>query len=191
MMGTALVALVAAVIGGGVSLASVFLTQRGAERGWVRDHERIERHRREDQVRQWDSRLLEERRAAYSRLHATARAARDALAACMHDLRRAGALEEVRRVELEERWSAYVVQHAESHMIVSDAVLPLLGAANGSLRQIYGLVKRLDTGQPRQDESVGVLSRRMDDLWERLTDLRDEMRRDLGITARVEPPVAE
>ncbi|MFF8102852.1 hypothetical protein ACF07S_24440 [Streptomyces sp. NPDC016640] len=190
-MGTALVALAAAVIGGGVSLASVFLTQRGAERGWVRDHERIERHRREDQVRQWDSRLLEERRAAYSRLHATARAARDALAACMHDLRRAGALEEGRRVELEERWSAYVVQHAESHMIVSDAVLPLLGAANGSLRQIYGLVKRLDTGQSRQDESVEMLSRRMDDLWARLTDLRDEMRRDLGITARVEPPVAE
>jgi hypothetical protein len=187
-MGAALLALAAAVIGGGVSLASVLLTQRGAERGWVREHERIERHRREDLVRQWDSRLLEERRAAYSRLHATARAARDALAACMHDLRRAGAVDEAQRAELDERWSAYVVQHAESHMIVSDAVLPVLGAANGSLRQIYGLVKRLDTGQPRQDESVAVLSRRMDELWSQLTDLRDEMRRDLGVTARVEPP---
>ncbi|GGV85174.1 hypothetical protein GCM10010294_64460 [Streptomyces griseoloalbus] len=94
-------------------------------------------------------------------------------------------------MELEERWNAYVVQHMESHMIMSDAVLPLLGAANGSLRQIYGLVKRLDTGQPRQDEGVGVLSGRMADLWERLTDLRDGMRRDLGVAARVEPPVAE
>ncbi|MFF0112444.1 hypothetical protein [Streptomyces prasinus] len=106
----------------------------------------------------------------------------------MHDMRRAGALDEARRAELEERWSTYVVQHAESHIIVSDAVLPVLGAANGSLRKIYGLVKRLDAGQPRQEESVEELSRQVDDLWDRLTDLRDEMRRDLGITARVEPP---
>ncbi|MGW5971743.1 hypothetical protein [Streptomyces sp. NPDC055186] len=187
-MSTALVALAAAVLGSGVSLTSVFLTQRGAERGWIREHQRIERHRQEDQVRQWDSRLLEERRAAYSRLHAAARAARDTLAGCMHDLRRADTLEEARKAELDERWSAYVVQHAESHMIVSDAVLPVLGAANGSLRKIYGLVKRLEAGQPRQEESVEELSRQVDDLWDRLTDLRDEMRRDLGITARVEPP---
>ncbi|MFI1423101.1 hypothetical protein ACH4VX_35110 [Streptomyces sp. NPDC020731] len=187
-MGAALLALAAAVIGGGVSLASVFLAQRGAERGWAREHERIERHRREDRIREWDSRLLDERRAAYTRLHAAARAARDSLAGCMHDLRRDGALEEARRAELEERWSVYVVQHAESHMIVSDDVLPVLGAANGLLRKIYGLVKRLDAGQPRQGETVEELSRRVDGLWEKLSDLRDEMRRDLGVTARVEAP---
>ncbi|WP_432083221.1 hypothetical protein [Streptomyces sp. WAC 04229] len=188
-MGAALLALAAAVIGGGVSLSSVLLAQRGAERGWSREQERIERHRQEDRIREWDSRLLEERRAAYARLHAAARAARDALSGCLHDLRRDGTLEGARRAELEERWSAYVVQHAESHMIVSDDVLPVLGAANGSLRKIYGLVKHLDTGQPRQDEIAEELSRRMDGLWERLTDLRDEMRRDLGVTARVEAPI--
>ncbi|MFC5958661.1 hypothetical protein ACFP51_30765 [Streptomyces pratens] len=106
----------------------------------------------------------------------------------MHDLRRVGTLDEARRAELEERWSAYVIQHAESHLIVSDAVLPVLGAANGSLRKIYGLLKRLDEGQPRQEESVEELSRQMDSLWDRLTDLRDEMRRDLGVAARVEAP---
>ncbi|OKK14108.1 hypothetical protein AMK33_04785 [Streptomyces sp. CB02400] len=188
MMGAALLALAAAVIGGGVSLASVLLTQRSAERGWTREHERIERHREEDRIRERDSRLLEERRAAYTRLNATARAARDALAGCMHDLRRGGSFDEARRAELEERWSAYVVQHAESHMIVSDAVLPVAGAANGSLRKIYGLVQRLDSGQSDREEELQELSRRVDDLWDRLTALRDEMRRDLGITACVETP---
>lgn len=185
-MGAALLALAAAVIGGGISLASVLLTQRSAERGWAREHERIERHREEDRIREWDSRLLEERRAAYTRLNATARAARDALAGCMHDLRRSGSFDEARRTELEERWSAYVVQHAESHMIVSDAVLPVVGAANGSLRKIYGLIQRLDSGQSDREEELREPSRRVDDLWERLTALRDEMRRDLGITGRVE-----
>lgn len=51
-MSAALVVLAAAGIGGRVSPASVFLTQRGAERGWTREHERTERHRQEDQVRQ-------------------------------------------------------------------------------------------------------------------------------------------
>ncbi|MCG8965466.1 hypothetical protein [Streptomyces sp. CL12-4] len=106
----------------------------------------------------------------------------------MHDLRRNDALDDARRAELEERWSAYVVQHAESHMIVSDDVLPALGSANGSLRKIYGLVKRLDAGLPRQQETVEELSQRLDGLWERLSDLRDEMRRDLGVTAHVETP---
>ncbi|MFF8593735.1 hypothetical protein ACF061_20270 [Streptomyces sp. NPDC015220] len=148
----------------------------------------MERHREEDRIREWDSRLLEDRRAAYTRLNATARAARDALAGCMHGFRQTGTLDDTQRADLEERWSAYVVQHAESHMIVSDAVLPLLGAANGSLRRIYGLVKRLDTDQSEQAEDLQELSRRMDGLWDRLTDLRDEMRRDLGVTARVEAP---
>ncbi|MFF8881858.1 hypothetical protein [Streptomyces flaveolus] len=187
-MGAALLALAAAVIGGGVSLASVLLAQRGVERGWSREHERIERHRQEDRVREWDSRLLEERRASYTRLHAAARAARDTLAGCMHALQRNDALDDTRRAELEERWSAYVVQHAESHMIVSDDVLPALGAANGSLRKIYGLVKRLDAGLPRQGETIEELSQRLDGLWERLSELRDEMRRDLGVTAHVETP---
>ncbi|WP_316743772.1 hypothetical protein [Streptomyces sp. MK7] len=187
-MGAALLALAAAAIGGGVSLASAFLAQRGAERVWARDQERIERHRKEDRIREWDSRLLEERRSAYTRLNATARAARDALAACMHGFRQVGTLDDTQRAELEERWIAYVVQHAESHMIVSDAVLPVLGAANGTLRQIYGLVKRLDAGSSEREESLQELSRRMDGLWVRLTGLRDEMRRDLGVTARVEAP---
>ncbi|MFC9057411.1 hypothetical protein ACFTXB_05060 [Streptomyces sp. NPDC057074] len=73
-------------------------------------------------------------------------------------------------------------------MIVSDEVLPFLGAANGALRSIYGLVKRLDAGQSRPEETVEELSRRLDGLWDRLTDLRDEMRRDLGVTERVQGP---
>lgn len=81
-----------------------------------------------------------------------------------------------------------MVQHAESHMIVSDAVLPVVGAANGSLRKIYGLVKRLDSGQSGQEEDLQELSGRLNDLWDRLTGLRDEMRRDLGVTVSVRAP---
>ncbi|MFI8191468.1 hypothetical protein ACIF8T_22045 [Streptomyces sp. NPDC085946] len=71
-------------------------------------------------------------------------------------------------------------------MIVSDAVLPVLGATNGSLRKIYGLVQHLDAGQPGQEENLRELGRRVDDLWDHLTALRDEMRRDFGVSARVE-----
>lgn len=182
-MGAGLLALAAAVIGGAVSLVAVFITQCSAERVHEREQARIERHRQEDLAQARESRLLGERQAAYVRFGAAARTARDALAACMHDLRREGRLEATRREELEERWHAYVAQHAEAHIIASDPVLGAIGGVNGSLRKIYGFVKRLDTGPTAPGDSLEVLEERVDRLWDHLVDLREAMRQDLGLTA--------
>ncbi|MET8806892.1 hypothetical protein [Streptomyces sp. NPDC004546] len=173
--------LAAAVLGGVVSLVSVWITQRSAQRVTERESERIERHRQEDWERARLQRLYEERQAGYVRFSAATRVARDALAACMHDLRRAGSLDGGRRAELQERWDAYVAQHAEAHIIVSDDVLGAVGQVNAALRQIYGLVKRLDIGQQRPDDSIEALERRLDGLWNQLVGLREAMRRDLGL----------
>ncbi|MFC9269063.1 hypothetical protein ACFTXJ_14985 [Streptomyces zhihengii] len=185
---TAWLAIVTAGIGGVVSLASMLLAQRGTERYQAREHERQERHREEDRVRAWDDQLLEARRAAYTKLNAATRAARDALAACMHDLRDTGSVDGARLTEMEERWGEYVLAHAESHMIVSDSVLNLVGHVNGSLRVIYGLVKRLNAGSTRPGDSLDRIQQRLDELWGQLSVLRDEMRRDLGIAGTSRTP---
>ncbi|WP_392675818.1 hypothetical protein [Streptomyces sp. LN785] len=182
-MGAAVLTLAAAVIGSAVSLVSVFVTQRYTQQVHRREQERVERHRQEDLAQARASRLLGERQAAYVRFSAAARTARDALAACMHDLRRAGRLETERREELEERWHAYVAQHAEAHIIASDDVVGVIGGVNGSLRKIYGLVKRLDTGPTAPGDSMEALEERIDGLWNGLVDLRQAMRQDLGLTA--------
>ncbi|MDX3077895.1 hypothetical protein [Streptomyces sp. MI02-7b] len=183
-MGAALLAIAAALIGGGVSLASVLLSQRGAERAQNREQHRIDQRRAEDRLHDWDSRLLDERRAAYTRLNSTARSLRDALSDCRHGLEATGTLNADVLEEMEERWNQYVVTHAEAHMIVSDGVLPLLGAVNGSLRIARGLVKQLSGERQRPGGELEQLTQRIADLWPRLEALRDEMRRDLGVTSR-------
>ncbi|MFF5900172.1 hypothetical protein ACFY8O_30195 [Streptomyces argenteolus] len=180
-MGGAVLTLSAAVIGSAVSLVSVLVTQRFTQQVHRREQDRIERHRREDLERARASRLLEERQATYVRFSAAARTARDALAACMYDMRRAGTLEDTRREELKQRWDAYVAQHAETHIIASDEVLCAVGRVNGALRKIHGLVKRLDTGWQSPSDSVDALKEQIDDLWPGLVALREAMRCDLDL----------
>ncbi|MEU1123826.1 hypothetical protein ABZ371_09650 [Streptomyces sp. NPDC005899] len=166
------------------------VTQRFTQQVHRREQDRIERHRHEDLVRARASRLLEERQVAYVRFSAAARTTRDVLAACMHDMRRAGALDDARREELKQRWDAYVAQHAETHIIASNEVLGVVGLVNGALRKIHGLVKRLDTGPRNAGDSVDVLEERIDDLWPSLVALREAMRYDLDLQQSAGQPAS-
>ncbi|WP_329214722.1 hypothetical protein OG257_36750 [Streptomyces sp. NBC_00683] len=180
-MGRAVLTLSAAVIGSAVSLVPVLGTQRFTQQVHRREQDRVERHRHEDLARARANRLLEERQAVYVRFSAAARTARDALAACMYDIRRAGTLEDTHREELKQRWDAYVAQHAETHMIASNDVLGVVGRVNGALRKIHGLVKGLDMGPRNPGDSVDALRERIGDLWPSLVALREAMRRDLDL----------
>lgn len=154
-MGSALITLGAAVAGGLVTLISVLLTQRSAERLRREEHERGDRHRLEDQEQARDNLLLDRRRASYAKMNAAARTARDALVSCSIELRETGEVEPGTLATLESVWAAYVSQHAEAHMTVSDEVLDALGAVNGSLRQMYGLVKKLCKDVPDREAAMG------------------------------------
>ncbi|MFI8823886.1 hypothetical protein [Streptomyces sp. NPDC053431] len=180
-MGAAALALAAAVLGGFVSLVSVWFTQRSAQRLRELEWAHTERHRREDREQERQDRLLAERQAGYIRFSAAVRATRDVLAACSYDLLRSGTLQDARRAELAERWNAYVVQHAEAHLIVSPEALVAVGRVNGAVRGIYSLVQRLDTGPAGPEVTLEELQRRLDKLWEPLESLREAMRTDLGL----------
>ncbi|MGW1463004.1 hypothetical protein ACWCPT_01430 [Streptomyces sp. NPDC002308] len=179
-MGSAMLTLAAAVIGGAVSLVSVLLAQRHAQRVHQREQERLERHRQEDLKRARADRLLAERQAAYVRFNAAARTVRDTLAACALDLRRAGRLDSSRRDALQEGWRAYVAQHAEANIIASDEVH---GRVNGALQKIHRHAVRLDTGLPEPGDGLDDLGEQIEELWERLVALREGMRHDLGMTS--------
>ncbi|MET9610917.1 hypothetical protein ABZZ17_38520 [Streptomyces sp. NPDC006512] len=166
----------------------MLLTQRSAERLRRKEHERSDRHRLEDREHARDNQLLEGRRASYARTNAAARTARDALVSCRIELHETGRIEPGTYATLDSAWAAYVSQHAEAHMTVSDEVLDALGSVNGSLRQMYGLVQRLRRGTPDREDSMRELETRTGELWDRLTRLRDEMRKDLGVTSSTRHP---
>ncbi|MER7763183.1 hypothetical protein [Streptomyces sp. NPDC097619] len=191
-MGSELLTLGAAFLGGLVTLGSVLLTQRSAERLRKEDLERADRHRREDRAHAQESQLLEGRRASYAAINAAGRSVRHALVTCVRELRATGRVTPETAEALETTWSAYVAQHAEAQMSVSDGVLVALGSVNGGLHHMYRLVQDLRRGVPEQEAALQELERRSEELWERLIRARDEMRRDLGITSvtpRGLPPV--
>ncbi|MFJ6797269.1 hypothetical protein [Streptomyces sp. NPDC091268] len=180
-MGAALLTLAAAVLGGLITLTSVLLTQRGAERLRREDRERVDRHRLEDRKHAWETQVLEARRASYARINAAARSARDAVVACSIEFLESGRLDPETGAALDSVWAAYVAQHAEAQMSVSDDVLVALGAVNGSLRQMHSLVQGLRRGTSDRESALQELEVRRRELWDRLTEARDEMRKDLGI----------
>lgn len=190
-MGNALTTLAATILGGLVTLATVLVTQRGSRALQEREQIRDDRLRAEDQRREWQAGLLAARRSAYTGFNSSARTTRDSIKKCMHAYKAGGTLDAELRSELEQEWRSYVVQHAESHMIVSDVVLHQVGSVNGSLRVMYGMVKRLDQGgTPLPSDSIEALEARLEGLWERLEAMRAAMRDDLGVSDAATPPIS-
>ncbi|OKI45266.1 hypothetical protein AMK15_36185 [Streptomyces sp. MJM1172] len=110
------------------------------------------------------------------------------MVSCSIELWDSGCVEPETGAAMDSVWAAYVAQHAEAQMSVSDEVLVALGAVNGSLRQMYSLVQGLRRGTSDREAALQELEIRRGELWDRLTAARDEMRKDLGIASSTWQP---
>lgn len=73
--------------------------------------------------------------------------------------------------------------YAEAQLRVPDPVLDLAGQLSRELGAVYGMVKRLDAGAPREGDSVTGAQERIDVLWHLLREMRRRMRAELGVPA--------
>lgn len=154
------------------TLLSALLTQRAAERSLQREQERAER------TRAW-ARETEERRACCIALNTASRQYLAALTDQAHALTRAEDPRAARQRLIEAR-DLHRDVYAEAQMRLPDPLLTLAGEATHALGALYGLLRRLDDGVPRPDDSLDVAQGEIDALWERLRELRRGMRADLG-----------
>ncbi|MFF0199868.1 hypothetical protein [Streptomyces sp. NPDC005017] len=163
-----------AVTGVAGTLLSALLTQRAADRGRLRELDRAERRRavHEEEAA---------RRGAYVALNMSARHYLAALSDQLHAIRRGGDAESVRR-RLTEARDLHRDVHADAQLRVPNPILDLAGEVNRALNALYGTVRRLDDGDPREGDSPEAAQRTIDALWGRLRFLRGEMRRDLGVS---------
>ncbi|MFE7382814.1 hypothetical protein ACFU9F_20880 [Streptomyces zhihengii] len=163
-----------AVTGVAGTLFSALLTQRAADRGRLLELDRAERRRaaHEDETA---------RRGAYVALNMSARHYLVALSDQMHAVRRGGDAESV-SLRLDEARDHHRDVHAEAQMALPDSILDLAGEVNRGLNALYGTVRRLDDGTPRDSDSPEAAQRMIDAMWAQLRSLRQEMRRDLGVS---------
>lgn len=154
------------------TLLSALLTQRAADRSRQREQERAERV----QARRSEAREL---RLCYVALNTSARQYLAALTDQLHALDRDEDLRSVRQ-----RLTGARDQHrdvyAEAQMRVPEHALGIAGEVSHDLGTVYGMVRRLDDGTPRPGDSPVAAQESIDALWERLRELRRQMRADLG-----------
>lgn len=162
-----------AVTGVAGTLGAALLTQRGAEQAKRRELEL-------SQAFQDTRENLALRRGCYTRLYRDARQFATALNRHLHVLR-AGMLGEDDARALEEAKDAHRNNWSETLMIAPDSVIAPGDTANQALTRVYGMVKRLEQGDPQSGESLQSAAEAQDELWALIKILRHAMRQDLGV----------
>ncbi|MEU9533032.1 hypothetical protein AB0D00_11995 [Streptomyces sp. NPDC048213] len=179
-MDPSLTALVVAVVGVAGTLASGVMAHRGALRAKTVELDRAERQRRDEQLAAERREALAARRASYAvfnqrlrQFHSVLSKDYFALAAGEADPGRAREREEPRRVLRD--------VYAEAQMVNSDDVLAAAGGVVHQLHRIHALLGPHERGE-EADESLDDIRERLERASEGLYEVRQTMRRDLGVS---------
>ncbi|MFY7064667.1 hypothetical protein ACOQFV_02270 [Nocardiopsis changdeensis] len=162
------------------SVVTAFTTQLFAHRTKAQELRHAEQVRERQQSSEDSRAEMARRRTGYIALNSAAREYLTALT----DLLRALELDEPRdeeRGSIERVRAAYRLSYAEAQLSVNDDILGAASKVNRSLSSLFGLVKRLDHGNPRDGETAKLAETRRQDTWVRLQELRLLMRVDLGV----------
>ncbi|WP_405759235.1 hypothetical protein OG234_11510 [Streptomyces sp. NBC_01420] len=180
-MDPSLTALVVAVVGVAGTLASGVLAHRGALKAKTVELDRAERQRRDEQLAAERREALAARRASYAvfnqrlrQFHSVLSKDYFALAAGEPGPDRAREREEPRRVLRD--------VYAEAQMVISDDVLAAAGGVVHQLHRIHALLGPHERGE-EADESLDDIRERLERASEGLYEVRQTMRRDLGVSA--------
>ncbi|WP_327270180.1 MULTISPECIES: hypothetical protein [unclassified Streptomyces] len=161
-----------AVVGVVGTLMSALLTQRAADRSRQREQERTEGA--------WDRRIeARERWACYVALNISGRHYLAALTDQLHALGHDVELPNVRQ-RLTDARDDHREAYAEAQLILPDRVLDHAEAVSHGLGMVYGMVRRLDDGTPETADSPSAAHEEIRALWERLRQMRAQMRADLA-----------
>jgi hypothetical protein len=184
---TTVVAAAVAVLG---TLISPVLTQRVSARTKLQEYELAQRQRQEEREIERQRLDFVERRSSYTTLNTEMRKFRRELINYLHLIRRGRSSEEA-LAALDGVRHSYLQCYADAQMIVPDRVLKAAGQANAALAEAYGMVRRLDgsvsaevaAGPPVDEAAVNSALAYLEHVRQRITDTRDVMRAELGVTS--------
>jgi type II secretory pathway pseudopilin PulG len=179
---------VVAAIGAVGTLSSPILGQWIAARAKQQefDLQRRRLHEERDEARQQTT--LEERRSTYVQLNTTARRYQQALDAYLRMIT-SDVITDEGRGELTEARKSYRDIYSAAQMILPDNVLDEASAVSAALAKAYGIVMRLEVGNP-EARSPGAPEETTEeaadyiriDLYNEILELRYHMRVDLGVS---------
>ncbi|MBT2448248.1 hypothetical protein J7F03_14405 [Streptomyces sp. ISL-43] len=190
-MGAGWTALLVAVVGVVGTLGASLLTQSRADRTKRMEMEAAAEQRREErdhaeallEAERARSRAEESialRRACYITLNTAARQYLTAQVDVMHALRNGTGIEAALE-QLEARRTTLRESYAEAQMIVPLQVMAGAGAASRRLNAGYGRLKQIAASTPYNQEDVNTFEASVEQSWTLLSEMRQQMRFDLGV----------
>jgi type II secretory pathway pseudopilin PulG len=183
-----LTTVVVAVLGVAGTLSSPLLAQRIAARAKQQEFSLQSQQRREELQEVRRRQAFEERRSLYASLNTAARQYNQALREYLRMVT-AGSVTEDERSELSQARATFRDLYSDAQMILPDRVLQAAAKVSGSLGDAYGMIKRLESGRPRANSAEGTAETfevaheycRVT-IYDLITDLRQLMREDLGVS---------
>ncbi|TRV81429.1 hypothetical protein FKN01_02930 [Streptomyces sp. 130] len=179
-MDPSLTALVVAVVGVAGTLVSGVLAHRGALRAKTVELDRAERLRREELLADERREALAARRASYAVFNQRLRQFHSVLSKDYFALA-AGEARPGQGLEREEPRRVLRDVYAEAQMVISDDVLTVAGGVVHQLHRIHALLGQHEQGGAA-DEPLEDVRQRLERASEGLYEVRQTMRRDLGVS---------
>jgi hypothetical protein len=187
-MNADLTTVVVAVLGVAGTLSSPLLAQRIAARAKQQEFDLQTQQRREERLDAERRTAFEERRSVYAGLNTTARQYNQALRAYLR-LVAAETVTDEGRADLARARDAFRDLYSDAQMILPDRVLDAAATVSADLGEAYGVIRRLELGQPRDraaDNPAETIEFAHEfcrvTIYDRITDLRQLMREDLGVS---------
>ncbi|MEU3514631.1 hypothetical protein ABZ770_04970 [Streptomyces sp. NPDC006654] len=178
-MGSAAIALLAAVVGVAGTLLAPVLSQKSAARAQRAEFERQQQAAHMQWLREQQRAELAVRRACYIETNAAYRRYRTQQMNYLWHVH-LGEVTEKAREELETARHAHHAAFAEAQMVASPAVLAQLDDVTKALSEGYRRTKCLEEGHPDEGDTFAVIEAYLQWLWERWEEMRAVMRADLG-----------
>ncbi|MZE76716.1 hypothetical protein GTY57_06690 [Streptomyces sp. SID5475] len=190
-MGAGWTALLVAVVGVVGTLGASLLTQSRADRTKRMEMEAAAEQRREERdhaeamleaerARNRAEESIALRRTCYITLNTAARQYLTAQVDFMHALRNGTGIEAALE-QLEARRTTLRESYAEAQMIVPLQVMAGAGAASRRLNAGYGRLKQIAASTPYNQEDVNTFEAGVEQSWALLSEMRQQMRFDLGV----------
>lgn len=190
-MGAGWTALLVAVVGVVGTLGASLLTQSRADRTKRMEMQAAAEQRREERdhaeamleterARHRAEESIALRRTCYITLNTAARQYLTAQVDFMHALRNGTAIEAALE-QLEARRTTLRESYAEAQMIVPLQVMAGAGAASRRLNAGYGRLKQVAASTPYNQEDLDTFEAGVEQSWALLSEMRQQMRFDLGV----------
>lgn len=174
-------AIIIAAVGVLGTLGAAAIGQLLSARARRNDFDMQRSQRQEDRDLQKQEAELASKRACYIALLASSRTYRIELLNNLRRIRRK-TIDNAARDNLHEILQTWLANLSEVQIVGSLQVLSSIDPVNAGLSKAYLAIRRLEAGEPEPDESFEEINRLLEDLWDKWHYMREEMRRDLGIS---------